>query len=220
MVKEKNIRYRGRGIVVLFNPDRCIHVAECLRGLPEVFDNSRNPWINPDAAPPDAVAEVIRLCPTGSLHYFRTDGGPEEEPPSTNRIVIADYGPYYVLADVEIATTDGALLFKDKRIGLCRCGASKHMPICDGRHFEVDFMDQGTLPEELESQSAQEGAPRLLRITSVPNGPLLVSGSFIMEGEGSDRSIKLNRASLCRCGASKSKPFCDGGHVKADFKAV
>jgi CDGSH-type Zn-finger protein/uncharacterized Fe-S cluster protein YjdI len=218
-MREKNIRYRGKNIVVMFNPDRCIHVAECLRGLPEVFDNSRSPWISPDAAPPDLVAEVVCKCPTGSLHYFRTDGGPEELPCETNRVIVTEDGPLYALGNIEIVSPDGALVVKDTRIGLCRCGASRHMPVCDGRHFAADFVDTGTLAERGETLAVQPAPGAALRIVLAPNGPLLVTGTFTLESEAEGRTIALNRASLCRCGASKIKPYCDGSHTRAGFKA-
>jgi CDGSH-type Zn-finger protein/uncharacterized Fe-S cluster protein YjdI len=217
-MREKNIRYRGKDIVVMFNPDRCIHVAECLRGLPEVFDNSRTPWITPDAKPPDVVAEVVRRCPTGSLHYFRTDGGPEEQPSETNRIIVSEDGPLYVIGNVEIVSPDGTVLIKDTRVGVCRCGASRHMPVCDGRHFAADFTDPGLLAQRPENREVQGESRGVLRIALVPNGPMLVSGPFTLEGEGDGHSISGNRASLCRCGASKMKPYCDGSHTKSGFR--
>jgi uncharacterized Fe-S cluster protein YjdI len=37
-------RYTGREIEVTYDPVRCLHAAECVRGLPSVFDTSRRPW--------------------------------------------------------------------------------------------------------------------------------------------------------------------------------
>jgi Divergent 4Fe-4S mono-cluster len=49
-----------------------------------VFDVTRRPWIRAAMADPEAVAEVIRRCPTGALHYRRAGGDPEEPaPPAT-----------------------------------------------------------------------------------------------------------------------------------------
>lgn len=50
-----------------------------------------------------------------------------------------------------------------------------------------------------------------------PNGPLVVKGVTRMTGpDGSEVEVKEVMA-LCRCGQSKSKPFCDGSHVAAGF---
>ena len=43
-------RYMGSVIHVTFDGARCIHAAECVRGLPTVFDTKRRPWILPTAA--------------------------------------------------------------------------------------------------------------------------------------------------------------------------
>ncbi|MEE9174087.1 MAG: low temperature requirement protein A [Thermoplasmata archaeon] len=61
--------YRGRGIVVRYDPELCAHAAECLRGLPDVFDLRNRPWVDPDGAPVEEVMAVIRTCPTGALSY-------------------------------------------------------------------------------------------------------------------------------------------------------
>ncbi|MEC7963469.1 MAG: (4Fe-4S)-binding protein, partial [Pseudomonadota bacterium] len=50
-----------------------------------------------------------------------------------------------------------------------------------------------------------------------PNGPLVVKGVTRMTGpDGAEVEVKEVMA-LCRCGQSKSKPFCDGSHVAAGF---
>ncbi|MEU8762907.1 (4Fe-4S)-binding protein [Streptomyces sp. NPDC048659] len=61
--------YTGKGIAVHFDAERCRHAARCVQGLPEVFDITRRPWITPDAAPAEVVAEVVRRCPSGALTY-------------------------------------------------------------------------------------------------------------------------------------------------------
>jgi uncharacterized Fe-S cluster protein YjdI len=53
-----------------------------LRGQPDVFNLNRRPWILPDPAEADELAEVVRRCPSGALLYKRLDGGPEEDPDS------------------------------------------------------------------------------------------------------------------------------------------
>ena len=59
--------YAGVDVDVSFDPEVCEHAADCVRGLPAVFDTTRRPWILPDAAPAaDVVAQVAR-CPSGAL---------------------------------------------------------------------------------------------------------------------------------------------------------
>ena len=59
-------RYTGDSLDVSFDPVRCRHAAECLRGLPAVFDTQRRPWILPDGAEPGDVVRVVARCPTAS----------------------------------------------------------------------------------------------------------------------------------------------------------
>ncbi|MGC5031119.1 (4Fe-4S)-binding protein [Micromonospora sp. DT229] len=70
--------YEGTSITVTFEAQRCRHAAECVRGLPEVFDTSQRPWIRPDGAEAERVAEVVRRCPSGALQYDLADGGAED----------------------------------------------------------------------------------------------------------------------------------------------
>jgi hypothetical protein len=68
---------------------------------------------------------------------------------------------------------------------------------------------------------AGEIEPRLpVEIGIEPDGPLMVTGGVtIRRADGTPLEIR-NRVTLCRCGASKTKPLCDGGHVDAGFRDV
>lgn len=61
--------YENAKLIVRFDPQVCIHAGACLRGLPAVFDASRDPWIDIDAAPAEAIADTIGRCPSGALSY-------------------------------------------------------------------------------------------------------------------------------------------------------
>lgn len=76
---QKKKAYEGRSITVTFEAGRCQHAAECVRGLPEVFDPAERPWIRPDAAEAERLAEVVRRCPSGALQYALADGAAEPE---------------------------------------------------------------------------------------------------------------------------------------------
>lgn len=74
MTKKKQT-YQSSAITVTFDPNVCIHAAECVRGLPEVFDIGRKRWVQPDRADADDVAAVIRRCPSGALQYSLDTSG-------------------------------------------------------------------------------------------------------------------------------------------------
>ncbi len=51
------------------------------------------------------------------------------------------------------------------------------------------------------------------------SGPIWVKGGISIESADGKSYEVRNRATLCRCGASRNKPFCDGAHIEAGFKA-
>lgn len=122
--------YEGEGITVTFEPRRCLHAAECVRGLPEVFDTSRRPWVLPDAAEPDLVAEVVRRCPSGALQYHRHSGEAVSEPPdSPTTVRRTPAGQLVVRGDLLVTGAQGNR--HETRAVLCGCGASGNQPYCD-----------------------------------------------------------------------------------------
>ena len=126
--------YAGEGIRVQWYAGRCIHSAACIRALPRAFDPRRRPWIVLDGADADAVAAAVLRCPTGALHFVRTDGGEQEAAPPGLEIRATKDGPLYVRGDVELADEAGRVIRRDTRVALCRCGKSRHMPLCDNSH--------------------------------------------------------------------------------------
>ena len=58
----------------------------------------------------------------------------------------------------------------------------------------------------------------ILSIKVQPDGPLLIrTGCHITHSDGT-LETRTGKTSLCRCGASGNKPFCDGSHTKTGFK--
>jgi CDGSH-type Zn-finger protein len=54
------------------------------------------------------------------------------------------------------------------------------------------------------------------------NGPYRVEGEDVkvVDWEGKEYRFDRRPIALCRCGASTSKPFCDGTHSKVGFQAA
>jgi CDGSH-type Zn-finger protein len=61
-----------------------------------------------------------------------------------------------------------------------------------------------------------------VKITVRPNGPYRVEGSIkLLDANGGQWDLTGEPAiSLCRCGASANKPFCDGSHAKIGFQSA
>lgn len=56
-----------------------------------------------------------------------------------------------------------------------------------------------------------------LVIEVTPNGPLILSGDCRIRMKDGSESTVAGKTALCRCGHSKSKPYCDGSHIETDF---
>ena len=123
-------------------------------------------------------------------------------------------GPYAVRADIRL---DGAPA-GNYRATLCRCGASKNKPFCDGSHHEVNFAASGEPPTGKADMLPVRDGP--LAVDPQTDGPLQVRGNLeIISGTG--RVVaRLESARLCRCGASNTKPFCDGTTRAIGFQSV
>jgi CDGSH-type Zn-finger protein/uncharacterized Fe-S cluster protein YjdI len=72
----------------------------------------------------------------------------------------------------------------------------------------------GAITYERSDGGAQESAPRVNLIRIRENGPLAVHAEVTLVGHG-----EMLRTTLCRCGHSANKPFCDGSHTAAGFVA-
>lgn len=134
--------YAADGVTVTYDPNVCIHAAECVRHLPPVFDTSVSRWIRPERASVDEVMTTVARCPTGALQATRADGVRETpDEPATARITAR--GPLYLRGDITIKDHMGAVLATGTRVALCRCGASQNKPFCDGSHRSAGFSDPG-----------------------------------------------------------------------------
>ena len=62
-----------------------------------------------------------------------------------------------------------------------------------------------------------------IKVTIRPNGPYVVEGEDLELIDPAGNKVDLTgkpRFALCRCGASVTKPFCDGTHSKIGFQAA
>jgi len=71
----------------------------------------------------------------------------------------------------------------------------------------------------VDKKTDKEIEPKLEQeISLVKDGPLWVKGGVPVEGAKGEKYEARNRVTLCRCGKSANKPFCDGTHYKIEFK--
>ncbi len=227
--------------------------------------------------------------------------GPKQPP----RIKVTKDGPYIVTGGVPLDRADivvgadgepaqwekGPSLPHRDAYALCRCGASKGKPFCDGSHVESGFDGAETAKHEgfLEraertvgpgvdltwsaeicaaarfchrgeeawgyAERSADPAARAAAVEEACNcpsgsliawdkktgaaiepplepsiglvegckdgtsGPLWVKGGIPVESAEGVAYETRNRVTLCRCGKSGAKPFCDGTHVLTGFKS-
>ena len=203
----------GTGLTLRYELKKCIHARFCVTGAPQVFlANVKGPWIVPDAIRTEALVEIAHACPSGAIRYLRKDGAPDEAPPPVNLISIREAGPYAVRANLNLDGNNGTY-----RATLCRCGASKNKPFCDGSHHEVNFAATGEPPTGKADMLEQRDGE--LAIDPQLDGPLKVRGNLEITS-GTGRVVaRVVQANLCRCGASNNKPFCDGSHARIGFRS-
>lgn len=195
-------------------------------------------------------------------------------------ITVVKNGPYIVKGLEHFRDSAGRELPVQPAMSLCRCGASKNKPYCDGSHTKIGFIgekDPGRVPREIHEwkgkritivdnsdvccrdracvnnlpQVFEEENPdaatvkeiidtirkcpsgaltykmggrhcqdfhREPAITVAGNGPLKVVGGIRLQDEMQSQPACPEHYTLCRCGRSKNKPFCDGSHLDVGFK--
>jgi uncharacterized Fe-S cluster protein YjdI len=63
----KTHHYSNGEVTVIWKPDVCIHSAICFKGLAEVFDPRRKPWIDLSQADTKRIIDQVKKCPSGAL---------------------------------------------------------------------------------------------------------------------------------------------------------
>jgi CDGSH-type Zn-finger protein len=207
------------------------------------------------------------------------------------KIAALPNGPYYLLQSLDaspvphLQRSSGAQCATARGVALCRCGASKNKPFCDGTHSTNGFSSANTADPALNKREAHVGkhitifdnralcahaglctdklkavfrygsepwidadgatveeiidtvrkcpsgalsyaidgiealAPsREEMVTVTDNGPYAITGSVELMGVAFGEGASKEHYTLCRCGASKNKPFCDGSHWAIKFQ--
>jgi uncharacterized Fe-S cluster protein YjdI len=132
-------KYRNNELTILWEPKKCIHSAICVKELPHVYDPKAKPWIKPENATIDQLKEQIDKCPSGALSYEKIISINQNENMKTE-VELMKNGPLLVKGNIEIKSSDGSVVSKEKMTAFCRCGASQNKPYCDGNHKEIGFV--------------------------------------------------------------------------------
>lgn len=61
--------YTRGHLTITFDLAVCEHSGNCTKGLPEVFDITKKPWVNSEGAAIEKIIKTIENCPSGALRY-------------------------------------------------------------------------------------------------------------------------------------------------------
>lgn len=138
--EDKITRYEGKGITILNNPLLCSVAQYCHTELESVFNESKEPWIEPDGDTLEHIKALIEKCPSGALSYSINDQ-PQPVSDCEATITIEKNGPLRITGGIEVTDTIWGQGASQEHYTLCRCGASKNKPFCDGSHITINFDD-------------------------------------------------------------------------------
>ena len=212
IVIESNGPYIVTGLTVLARRERVLNAQ-----------GEAVSWANGDDIPVDAS---VRLCRCGQSRNKPFCDDRHERADFVGTLV-ADRAPGYtrrrVFEGVGMAMTDDTSLcagygFCDRYGGVwnritgtadpqVRASVQRQISLCPTGRLEYLSGPDGRL---VDTQY-----PPMLAV--IPNGPLWVLGGVpVIAPDGYVYEIR-NRVTLCRCGQSKNKPFCDGTHWQVNF---
>ena len=131
-----------------------------------------------------------------------------------NEAMVTNGGPLQMTGNITLVHEDGTVQYAN-HLSLCRCGFSGEKPTCNGQHREMEFLNPGKISEASEIAVSQR--PSKMTISCIKDGPITFRGRLRIHNQFGQECVKM-RGSLCRCGQSASKPFCDGSHSRVGFK--
>lgn len=130
--------YVGKTITIHDNRGICSHAGHCTDNLKSVFRLGGEPWIDPDGATAQQIIDVVGKCPSGALSYSVDDveHRDQQRPPL---VTVTKDGPYVITGGIELLDQEMGEGASTEHFALCRCGASKNKPFCDGSHWDIKF---------------------------------------------------------------------------------
>ncbi len=126
---DKRLVFEGDPITFYENVAICSHAGFCPSGMPDK-------WREEGEFTDEELVEKVRKCPSGALSYARgsTEHRDQERP---CKVRLKKDGPLEIEGGIELRNTEWGEGASREHYALCRCGASKMKPFCDGTHDEV-----------------------------------------------------------------------------------
>ncbi|WP_411767893.1 (4Fe-4S)-binding protein [Winogradskyella sp. A3E31] len=83
---------------------------------------------------------------------------------------------------------------------------------------QVKECPSGALSYYMNSEKDKSQQSMETKVEVTENGPLLVYGTLKVVDKDGNEEKKNRTTAFCRCGSSQNKPYCDGAHVKEEFR--
>lgn len=133
-------KYSNGEVTIVWESSKCVHSAICFRGLPQVFDPRKRPWVSTENGQTEEIINQVKACPSAALTYFMNNEAKQESTESNKTLVeVMENGPLLVYGNLKVTDQAGNESLKNQTTAFCRCGASQNKPYCDGSHLKVAF---------------------------------------------------------------------------------
>ncbi len=140
MDKDIKKEYSNGELTIVWKPKTCIHAAECVKALPQVYNPNKKPWIAIENATTEELKSQIAKCPSGALGYYMNDEKDAESETLETKVEVLENGPLLVYGTLKVTDKEGNTETKNKTTAFCRCGQSNNKPYCDGSHLSSNFI--------------------------------------------------------------------------------
>jgi len=138
--RNRRVNYVGKRITIHDNRGICAHAGFCSDSLEAVFRSGQEPWIDPDGARVEEIIQTIKKCPSGALSYSIANVEHRDQD-RVPMVTVTKDGPYAITGGIELLGIPFGEGASREHYTLCRCGASKNKPFCDGSHWQIGFRD-------------------------------------------------------------------------------
>jgi len=138
--QNRRVNYVGKRITIHDNRGICAHAGFCTDSVELVFRSDQEPWIDPEAARVEEIIQTIKKCPSGALSYS-IDNVEHRDQARVPLVTVTNDGPYAITGGIELVGVPFGEGASHEYYTLCRCGASKNKPFCDGSHWQIGFRD-------------------------------------------------------------------------------
>jgi len=136
----KTKEYTNGETTIVWEAEKCIHSAICVKGLPRVFQPKDRPWIKIDQASTNDLVNQVKACPSGALSFYMNAESDNTAEVLETKLEVRENGPLLIYGTLKVIHKDGSQETKDKTTAFCRCGASQNKPYCDGSHVKNGFI--------------------------------------------------------------------------------